>query len=92
MPKHTLGSGPIEPRFHKQMNVLARFLDDQFNGEGVTGKDRRVGFVLLVFPFGDGPGHRTNYVSNANREDVVTLLREQLAYFEGMPDNTRGTA
>lgn len=88
MAKHSLGSGPIEPRFHKQMNVLARFLDEQFNGEAPRG-DRKVGFVLMVFPFGHEPG-RANYVSNANREDVVTLLKEQLAYFQGMPDNAKG--
>jgi len=91
MAKHTLGTRPIEPRFIDQMNVLARFLDDQFNGEGVRGHDRKVGFILMVFPFDDRPG-RLNYVSNANREDVITLLTEQLAYFKGMPDNTKGTA
>lgn len=91
MPKHGLGSGPIEPRFIEQMNVLARFLDDQFNGEGVRGADRKVGFVLLVFPFENHTG-RANYISNARREDIITLFKEQLAYFEGMPDNTGGRA
>ena len=90
MAKHSLGSQPIEPRFHQQMNVLARFLDEQFNGEAKRG-DRTVGFVLMVFPFGDRPG-RTNYVSNAEREDVIVLLKEQLAYFEGMPETKGGRA
>lgn len=91
MAKNRLGSGPVEPRFIEQMNVLAHFLDEQFNGEGVKGADRTTGFILMVFPFENRPG-RANYISNANRDDVVTLLKEQLAYFEGMPDNTKGHA
>ena len=27
-----------------------------------------------------------NYISNADRADVVTLLKEQLARFEGQPE------
>lgn len=29
-----------------------------------------------------------NYISNAVRDDVVVLLKEQLARFEGSPDVT----
>ena len=39
------------------------------------------GFVLLAFDF--GPGGRTEYVSNADRQDVVKLLREFIAKTEG---------
>jgi hypothetical protein len=39
----------------------------------------------MVFNFGDGPG-RANYISNANRDDVVTLLKEQIKRFEGQPE------
>ena len=83
--KHTLGSGPIEPQLHDLMNGLAHGLDEIFNDRG---KPKKVGFVLLAFNFGDKG--RCNYISNANREDVVTLLTEQLAYFRGMPE-TGGT-
>jgi hypothetical protein len=31
---------------------------------------------------------RCNYISNGRREDVVVLLKEQLARFEGSPDVT----
>jgi hypothetical protein len=45
--------------------------------------------VLLVFPFGEGEeGQRANYISNADREDVVTLLKEQIKRFEGQPEMT----
>ena len=84
-----LGDAPIEPAFRETMNVLAHFLDEQFNGEA-RGEARKVGFVLMVFEYGDEPG-RCNYISNgANRRDVVTLMKEMIARFEGMPE-AKGT-
>jgi hypothetical protein len=87
---HSLGDAPIEPKFHEHMNAVARGLDTIFNGDD-KGKDRKVGFVLLVFPF-DGHDGRCNYISNgADRRDIVTLMREQIARFEGQPE-MKGTA
>jgi hypothetical protein len=84
----TLGDGPIEEAYRVKMNQLAGFLDEFFNGD-LRGEDRQVGFCLMVFPFtSEG---RANYISNANRADVVTLLKEQLARFEGQPE-MKGTA
>lgn len=80
---NTLGDGPIQPQYEQLMRDLANFLDGMFNGD-LRGKDRTTGFCLMVFPF-DGDG-RANYISNANREDVVTMLKEQLARFEGQPE------
>ena len=58
---------------------------DVGNGEA-RGDDRKVGFVLLVFPFGSGEG-RCNYISNgASRRDIVTMMKEQIARFEGQPE------
>lgn len=87
------GSGPIQQAYRDRMRALADVLDDQFNGPR-RGAARKVGFVLLVFPFGSDPkdGHRTNYISNAPREDVLLMLKEQVRYFEGMPDNQGGSA
>jgi hypothetical protein len=79
-----LGDGPIEARHHRMMNTLASTLDELFNGEA-TGADRRTGFILMVFPFGDTDG-RANYISNAERADIVVMLKEQLARFEGQPE------
>lgn len=90
----TLGSGPIDTQFRELMNNLAGNLDGIFNGDK-HGADRETGFVLLVFPFTrDGVKYegRANYISNANRADIIVLLKEQLAYFQGQPDNLRGTA
>ena len=77
-----VGDGPIEPKLHDMMNALARGVDEILNGKGGTKKN---GFVMLVFPF-DGHEGRCNYISNAERKDIVVLLKEQLARFEGAPD------
>lgn len=81
-----LGDGPIEARHHKMMNTLAHSLDELFNGDA-RGPERQTGFILMVFPFGNNEG-RANYISNAERADVVTMLKEQLARFEGWPEMT----
>lgn len=79
-----LGDAPIQPEFLELMNKLAGVLDVAFNGE-LRGKDRKNGFILLVFPF-EGHGGRCNYISNADRRDVTTLLKEQIRRFEGQPE------
>lgn len=82
-----LGDAPIDPEYHAMMNTIAGMLDEYFNGTD-RGKARQTGFVLLVFPFGEKEG-RCNYISNgADRRDVVTLMREQIARFQGSPDQT----
>ena len=83
-----LGTEPIELAYAAKMKALARDLDRIFNGE-LRGDDRTTGFVLMIFPFGDGLG-RCNYISNAERADVIALLREQLAYFDGVPEAPAG--
>lgn len=45
-----LGDGPIEQKHRELMNALAEGVDEALNGNA-RGKDRKVGFVLLVFPF-----------------------------------------
>lgn len=43
--------GPISADYTEMMNFLAKTLDDAFN-QGLKGTERKVGFALLVFPFG----------------------------------------
>lgn len=82
---HTLGDQPIEDAYRKQMRAVAQALEEVFNGPA-KGADRKTGFVLLVFPFGDHEG-RCNYISNgADRRDIVTMMKEQIKRFEGQPD------
>jgi hypothetical protein len=88
-PKERLGDAPIEPKHHRMMNTIAGVLDEAFNGDA-KGKDREVGWCLMVFPF-EGFAGRANYISNASRANVIILLKEQLARFEGQPEQ-KGTA
>lgn len=39
--------------------------------------------TLLVSPFGAPEGARTNYISNARRQDMLSALREVVGRFEG---------
>jgi hypothetical protein len=85
-----LGDAPVEDRYRVTMNAVARVLDEAFNGDA-KGKDRKVGFCLMVFPFGEHDA-RTNFISNgADRKDIVTLFREMIARFTGQP-GTEGHA
>ena len=85
MSGHQLGDAPIADEYRDKMVALARVLDEYFNGPA-EGPARETGFILLVFPFGEGEG-RCNYISNgADRKDVVTMLKEQIKRFEGQPE------
>jgi hypothetical protein len=89
---HQLGDGPIEEQYREQMTELARVIDAYFNGTVLPGlpsaKNRKTGFVLLVFPFANHDG-RCNYISNgADRRDIVVMFKEQIKRFEGQPEIT----
>lgn len=77
----------IVAEYHALMNSLARELDYMFN-KGLKGEQRETGFVLLVFPFGDAGSGRINYISNGDRANVVTALKEIVARFEGQAEMT----
>lgn len=80
----------IQEMYRNAMQRLAADLDVIFNGNA-KGHDRKTCFVLLISPF-DGPvGQRVNYISNGERKDVVTMLKEITARFEGQPEQ-KGTA
>lgn len=72
---------PISPKYRGTMNTLARGLDKALNGKA---RPKKVGFVLLTFEFGieDGSG-RVNYISNADRRDMIVAMKEWLARQEG---------
>lgn len=76
-----LGDQPIEQIHAKLMTGIASFLDEELNGD-LKGEARLYGFCLMVFQFGDEHKGRVNYISNARRQDVIRLLRDQLAKFE----------
>jgi hypothetical protein len=79
-PEARIGDKPIEAELREMMNRLARAIDGYLNPQPAP---KKIGFVMLMFKFGsDG---RCNYISNADRGDVVKMLKEQLAHFEGSP-------
>lgn len=85
-PHQRLGDAPVEAEYHDKMTAVTKGLDHFFNGEA-KGDERKIGFVLMVFPFGEEVEGRCNYMSNgADRRDVVTLFKEMIARFEGQPD------
>jgi len=83
---HTLGDAPIEPEYIREMNVIVGALDEMFNG-AAKHPDKKIGFVLLTFAYGEKEGSRCNFISNgADRKDIVTLFKEMIARFEGQPE------
>lgn len=73
----------ISPQFHALMNELAQGLDAMFNpppAPGLPRGKRTVGFFLTCFEF-DAPG-RFNYISNAEKLDVKTMLKQIVARIE----------
>ena len=83
---HTIGDGPVETQYQQQMRAVAETIDEFLNG---TERPKKIGYIVMMFAFEDGPGvGRMNYMSNANRDDVKTALKEQLAAFGGMPQQT----
>ena len=58
---------PIEDELSKRMKAAAKAMDTVFSPHG---------FALLVFPMGDVPEARMNYISNAEREPMLRALQE----------------
>lgn len=73
---------PIQSEYRQQMNRLAEILDCHLNGT-LPGPARKVAFVLIMAETGKIEGGRVNYISNGHRADMVAMLRELLARFEG---------
>lgn len=83
--EHEYGDAPVERRYREQMVAIIKTLDEFVNGEA-KGADRETGIVVLMFKFGDDPGH-CNFMSNGvGRGDIVTLFKEMIARFQGQPE------
>lgn len=67
--------GPVEQEIREQMQAVGEavsmFLPDGY------------GFTLLIFRTGDVEDGRMNYMSTANREDMLVALKELVANMEG---------
>jgi hypothetical protein len=69
-----------EQKFSNVLRTLAQAIEGLIN----RGDAHDNGFVLIVFPFGDdGDEREVRYLSNAEPDDVLALLRDQVARMEG---------
>lgn len=71
---------PIEQNFRIFMQEVAIVLDELLNGKG---GDKKLGFCLHIFKFGEIEDGMVNYISNANRADMIAATKEGLARVEG---------
>lgn len=69
--------GPIEPAVAKVMNDIGRLI-----GSAIKQRGGNYGFALLMFGFGPEAG-RMNYISNAQRTEMLTAMKEFIARAEG---------
>lgn len=74
---------PIQGKYHKAMNRIAKAIDEAFNGKRKPNRKPTVGFILLTAEFGKIDGGQVNYISNGEREDMIAMMREYLARVEG---------
>jgi len=71
---------PIEPNLKKLMNDIGNLLGGAL-ASATKDTGLKYGFCLFMFQFGEGGF--TNYISNANREDMLATLKEFIANAEG---------
>ena len=84
---HQYGDASVEEEYRQYMITIMKTLDELVN-PGQKAPNKETAIVVMMFPYGDGPG-RCNYMSNGvSRKDMVTLFKEQIARFEGMPELT----
>jgi hypothetical protein len=55
----------------------------QVTREYLTEIFAKCGIVLLVVPIDAPEGARVNYVSNADRPEMIAMMKEVIARFEG---------
>lgn len=88
--EHEYGDATVDAEYRAKMIAICQTIDE-FVNDGVKGHDRKTAFVVMMFPFGAGPG-RTNFMSNGvDRKDLVVLMKEMIARFEGQPEVDAGT-
>lgn len=75
---------PIPPEYREFLNDLAHELDERFNptppGVLPAHRKKKIGFFLAMFEF--NAHGRFNYISNADKLDVKTMLKDIAARIE----------
>jgi len=82
---------PIQEEQREFMNALAQGIDRILN-QNTVGLKREWCFVLLSAKFGEIDNGRVNYISNGERADIVTMMKELIGRFEGRVSDETGTA
>jgi hypothetical protein len=75
-----MSDAPVDPKYRAQLTAVARTIDEFLNG---AERPKRIGFAVIMFELGAIEGGRINYMSNAERADMLTAVREWLARAEG---------
>lgn len=75
---------PIQEHIRELANDIGRILLG-----AIKQTNANYGFALLLFEYGDG-GHM-NYISSANRRDMVAAMKEFIARNEGTYQEEKGT-
>lgn len=83
-----MSHGPIQADLHQVMDRMGAVIDDALNPSG----PRNWGFVLLMFDFNNPADARMNYLSNADRTDMICAMKELVANFEGRAPESTGHA
>jgi cobalamin biosynthesis Mg chelatase CobN len=83
--ENQIGDATIEAKYSEQMQAMASVIDEFLNGKDTPKQDKKIGFILQVYPLETHEG-RCNYISNAERKDVLVMLKEQVARFEGQAE------
>ena len=74
----------VDPKYRDMLNRIAKGLDDAFNGDT---RPKQVGFAVLLFNFDKIDAGRMNWISNADRADMIPALKEMVAQLEGNVPN-----
>ena len=76
---------PVQTEYRETLNKVAKAVDLAFNPEE---KRKTVGFGILLFNFGKIEAGRMNWISNAERKDMIVALKEMVAQLEGRTATT----
>jgi hypothetical protein len=76
--------GPLDPKVAETGRRIGKLIGDLM--------PPGMGFALLMFDLEGGGASRMNYISNAERKDMIAALHELLANFEGRSTGEKGHA
>jgi N-glycosylase/DNA lyase len=75
------GEEDVQKQYMEQMRQVASVIDAVFNPDE---EKKTTGFAVLTFPLGIADkDSRMNYMSNAERKDMIAAMKEFIARNEG---------